>query len=80
MEQVLVITEEAPGAWKNGTRVAKVKDDPGDTHTLGAPATILGSVGPMTVEGRKVYGYFVEWDDCPGIPVFVADYKIAPVS
>jgi hypothetical protein len=73
-------TDQAPGALSNGTRVMKATEEPGDAHARGALATILGSIGPGMVNGRKAYGYFVEWDDRPGLPVFVADYKIEPLS
>ena len=56
----------APGAWPNGTRVRKTQSDPGDTHRDGAPGTVRGSIGPA-----EMIGYFVEWDDLPGIPVFI---------
>jgi hypothetical protein len=78
---VAVVTEDAPGAWAKGMRVRKTEQMPTDTHKIGAQATIIGSIGPADVMDHKnVYGYFVEWDDHPGIPVFVVSIRIAPVE
>lgn len=57
---------EAPGCYPNGTRVEKVKTEPGDAHPIGAQATVLGSIRhPIGT------GYFVEWDARPRHAVFV---------
>ena len=69
---------EAPGALRNGTLVEKVNSKPGDTHQDGARATIVGSLGPADHLTSK-YGYFVVWDDIPGVPVFIAGKRIGPV-
>jgi len=71
-----VIREQAEGAWPNGTRVFKTIYKESDAHQVGAKATVVGSLGPA----NGIYGYFVEWDDMPGIPVFVAGTRIAMVS
>jgi hypothetical protein len=71
------VQAEALGAWKNGTRVIKVRSGEGDTHVDGAPATIIGSAGPVEAEGIRTYVYFVEWDDAPGIPVGIRGDRIA---
>lgn len=55
-------TDEAPGAMKNGTRAMKKNSVPMDAHGDGARCTIVGSVR----DGDEI-GYFVEWDDWPGI-------------
>lgn len=68
--------EEAPGAWPNGTRVRKVGSSAGDSHRDGDLATVRGSVGPAL----GTSGYFVEWDDLPTVPVFVAGTRIAKVD
>jgi hypothetical protein len=68
-------TDQAPGAMANGTRVRKVNSAAGDTHHDGAGALVLGSVGPAL--GR--YGYYVEWDDHPGIPVFIASDRLEAI-
>jgi len=64
---------DAPGAWPQGTRVRKSRNDPGDTHTIGDQATVLSSQGPMA----GMYLYFVEWDDLPKIPVGIRSDKLA---
>ena len=71
-------TEQAPGAWLNGTRVAKCQSAPGDAHQDGALATVLGSMGPADVDDGHgpSYAYFVEWDDHPGVPVGIAGWRL----
>jgi hypothetical protein len=64
---------EARGALPNGTRVRKIRDDPGDTHTLGDQAVVIASHGPRYSE----YLYFVVWDDLPDIPVGIQSSKLA---
>jgi len=78
MKSIFYVTKEAPGAWKNGSRVVKVRVGPGDAHAVGALATVVGSVlnlkawiEPGTAQPR--YSYFVEWDDMPGKPTLVVD-------
>lgn len=68
--------DQAPGAIPNGTRVRKLKDDPGDLHPIGSEATVLGSIHHLAVG----YGYFVEWDASPRTAVFVVPWKIEPVD
>lgn len=64
---------QAAGAFLNGSRVKKSRNDPGDTHTVGDCATVLASNGPINGE----YFYFVEWDDLPGVPVGIRGGKLA---
>ena len=83
------------GRWPKGTRVRKVESEPGDAHKDGAPGTIVGALGPLTTSQRAEliiklakqginedteYFYWVEWDDIPGIPVGIADYRIEPIE
>jgi hypothetical protein len=80
-EHLVFTTDQAPGAWPNGTRVRKSVEEPGDAHEVGALATVLGSIGPAPEEAepawvRGLYGYFVEWDDTPGVPVLVTSNRI----
>lgn len=64
---------EVPGAWPNGTRVSKCNDEPTDAHKEGDAATVIGSMGPDPEGG---FGYFVEWDDTPGVPCFIAGRRL----
>lgn len=73
---VVEVTSEAPGAWKNGTRVRKRVFEPGDFHLVGAMATVKGSLGPIDGE----FGYFVRWDDAGDVPVFVRGRKLELAS
>lgn len=84
MLELLGIREEAgwtggfsrkqfPGALANGSRVVKCFDEVGDTHTLGARATVLGSIQKWPWEP---VGYFVEWDDRPKHAVLISGRKI----
>ena len=64
---------------RRGTRVSKIASVPGDTHQDGARATVVGSIGPVPYQDRLVtYGYFVEWDDLPGVPVAISSWRIEP--
>jgi len=77
----LFTREQAEGAMANGTRIKKVKDEPGDMMPIGATGTILGSVRHPTGGFRSPLGftlhfYFVEWDELPGFAVGVMDLKI----
>lgn len=77
------VTTQAPGApIANGTRVRKVRTEPGDANPIGTEATVLGSLGPMPADAGEhagTYGYFVEWDTMPGTAVFVIGEKIEPL-
>jgi hypothetical protein len=76
MVEIVFSPDEAPGALANGTRVRKINSVPTDTHTDGAPATVLGSVGPALGQ----FGYWVEWDDIPGVPVFIAGERLEELA
>jgi hypothetical protein len=68
---------QAPGAIPNGASVVKIGSKPPDMHQDGAPAIVLCSVGPIPYRGDpKTYGYFVEWADLPGVPVFIEGSRI----
>jgi hypothetical protein len=79
--------EQAPGALPNGSTVMKTLDAPGDSHELGARATVLGSIGPqpesVDVGDRVVpagaYVYFVEWEDAPRAAVAVTSDRVGYV-
>lgn len=83
------------GRWPRGTGVKKVSSKPGDTHEDGALGTIVGAWGPLTASQRAELiiqlaekgtpediecMYWVQWDDIPGIPVVIADYRIEPIG
>lgn len=73
----VVTHDELPGALPNGTLVEKIATDPeGDKHEDGAKAHILGSAahpdGGLT--------YCVEWEDMPGLPVWIGEGRIKPVE
>ena len=83
------------GWWPKRTRVEKIRSEPGDGHQDGALGSIVGALGPgppsaqaelivklarMGVEEGGEYVYWVEWDDMPGIPVAIADYRIKPID
>ncbi len=65
-----------------GTRVEKCGTVHGqDAHRDGDGAKIVGVLGQVpdddpNPEFRGVWGYFVEWDDLPGVPVFVGGNRI----
>lgn len=65
--------QQAPGAWPNGTRVAKVRsDESGDLHAPGTLGTILGSIGFPKIG----LAYFVEWDASPRMPTCAVANKL----
>lgn len=66
-----------PGAYPNGTRVKKVRGEPGDKHSLGAKATVLCSAVRMPWGSL---GYFVEWDDLPQHAAFIVGDKLGVVG
>lgn len=78
LRRVAYVTTEAPGALRNGTRIVKTVEEPGDAHAVGATGTVIGSLGPMPGTGE--FGYFVLWDDMPGAPVFVRGGKVGLTS
>lgn len=67
--------KQADGAEPNGTRMSKVRSEPGDTHPVGCICTVLGSIGNLEIG----VGYFVEWDLHPGFASFVISKKVAKV-
>jgi hypothetical protein len=68
-------TDTAAGAWPNGTRVQKRNSKADDGHADGALGTVLGSIG-----AGGLLGYFVAWDDRPGLPVFVAGPRLVTAA
>ncbi|MBA7632314.1 hypothetical protein ES703_39857 [subsurface metagenome] len=91
--EVLVGKDE--GRWPKGTRIRKVNTKAGDAHKDGALGTIVGALGPASpsqraeliiklakegLNGDIEYFYWVEWDDMPGIPVGIADFRIEPIE
>jgi hypothetical protein len=60
--------------YEKGTRVRKTQSKPEDTHQDGALATVVQRLGPAPE--TQVVGYFVHWDDFPGIPVFIAGHRV----
>jgi hypothetical protein len=67
------------GKQERRTRVRKVNSAEGDAHQDGALARIRGTVGQMPLDAETlpgVWGYMVEWDDIPGIPVFIAGTRL----
>lgn len=71
--QRMVLGNNAPGCFPCGARVQKGHCEPGDTHLEGAWATVRGSI---TAPDMPCPGYYVEWDDLPGVPVFIAGLKL----
>ncbi len=52
------LTQEVLGAWRNGTRIRKVKAEPGDVHPIGTHGTVVGSLNHPELG----LGYIVAWD------------------
>lgn len=71
--------------YPQGTLVEKINSVPGeDGHQDGALATIVRALGPfppvVAEQCGSTYGYFVEWNDFPGIPVFIGGHRVRPVD
>ena len=65
--------EQYPGAWANGTRVAKIAEDkPREGTPLGTEGNVLGSIGHPELGIL----YFVEWDDKQHVAVAVSAWKV----
>lgn len=79
---IFYVTDQAPGALPNGTRVAKVGTQDGDTHRDGAPGTVIGSIGPADLPKHPGirYGYFVRFDDAPQFPAFISSNRIKEIK
>lgn len=75
-DRIAYTEDEIPGAMKNGTLIEKCLSDPGDGHANGSRGRILGSLGRYPV----AYGYFIEWLDQPGLPVFVKYTRVRKVE
>lgn len=81
MRKLVYTARQAIGAMPNGTRVEKQNSKPGEAHPDGSLGTIIGSIGPLEVpEDPSRYGYFVEWDAHPGIPIFTGEVRLKPVK
>ena len=65
-------TDEAEGAYPNGTRIRKINADRTDPHRNGATGRVLGSLhhAPLGL------AYFIEWDDMPQCAVFALPHQI----
>lgn len=69
--------DEEPVPLEEGTWVVKCNAVEGDGHPDGSRARVLGHVGPVFEPGLGwLVGYFVEWDDLPGVPCFVAGHRV----
>lgn len=69
-------TTEVPGAYKNGTRISKIDEEPGDAHKIGALGTVLGSLW----QPARGVAYFIEWDDMPKFAVIAMAWKIGALA
>lgn len=82
--RILSFTDQAEGAWPNGTRVMKLlTTEAAESHSPGALATIIGSVaaGKLLPEWPDIkYMYCCIWDDAPGVPQICADFKLRRVE
>lgn len=68
---VVLLESKVEGALPKGTRIVKLAHKEGDAHETGSGGVVLSSYGVP-----EMFGYFVEWDDMPGVPVFVASVRV----
>lgn len=80
---VTLLSGEAPGAIKNGSRVMKRNSEPGDGHMDGTQGRVLSSTAvPIEIRAEAIsegfpdceYFYFIDWGD--GLPVGTIDSKV----
>lgn len=76
LAKLVGMSSQAEGAFPNGTRIIKVVSEAGDAHRNGSLGRVEGS---MRHEEFGLY-YAVFWDDRPGVPVHLADWKIAKIE
>lgn len=71
------ITNQADGAFLNGTTVYKTNSEPGDLVINGTKGKVIGSIAhTYFLNGRLCkYGYFIKWDCLDQIAAIV-DYRI----
>lgn len=73
---------QAEGAYPNGSRIVKAREEDGDATPLGTGGTVLGSLDGSVLDQRNPDGdvirfaYFIEWDTAPRVAVGVIDWKI----
>ena len=67
-----------------GTPIEKINSKVDDTHRNGARGKVCEIAGQVPSNAPReiagVWGYFVEWEDLPGVPVFIAGNRIRPVT
>lgn len=82
-QPVMYVDDDAPSAFVRGTRIVKTVKEDTDSHDVGAPGIVAGSIAipadcprPSHVPaGSCKVGYWVIWKDSP-LPCFVMDFKI----
>lgn len=71
----------------DGHRIIKCRWEEGDAHKIGDMGTVVSAIAtPESMRGlpeatsptgeHVEHAYFVAWDDLPGVPVGVVDWKI----
>lgn len=83
------------GEFPKGTRARKINSDPDDSLQDGAECTIVGALGPIPDSQRAgmilwlskhgidhdvLFIYSVVWDDLPGVPVAVSDFRLQKID
>lgn len=73
--------------YPKGTRIEKCNTKPGeDGHPDGVQGAVVAVMynltdNPLQHEGHTCHGvYMIEWDDLPGIPVAVVDYRVKKIE
>jgi len=74
------VTDEAKGAYRNGTRIRKIKIREGDAHRVGALGRVIGSLNVGQLGLSAKFFYFVVWDDAPRFACGVAGDVIEALS
>lgn len=70
--------EQAPEAtYANGARIRKANSELGDRVRDGTTGTVLGSI---KAPDEPACGYFVEWDNCKRIAVFLVEARLTAIE
>ncbi len=86
VREVQYIDDQAEGAWPNGSVVRKMlMYDPVEFTPVGTRGKVVGSIafGNEIIEAMKAdgldfsaYGYFIEWETTPDVPIFCVESKL----
>ena len=76
----LMLLGQAAGAIPNGSRIRKIKTEPGDSYQDGTEGTVLSSLDfTGAPDVPHPFAYFISWDPDPNVPVLIGGHRIEAV-